>query len=128
MSPINALAPISVEELLDDVFAEHVAGAPLTEAEALDVSLRIAPHQVGERSLVRNLLNALYRVNVLNVLQARRQPRMHAENLTVYGRCNGQVVKQIRKLLPYHLTPILALTLSKESVHLCSLAGLVIAS
>ena len=57
---------VGVQESFTDILPEHEACSPLGDTESLHVSLRVAPHEVGERTLMRNLLYSLDRFDVID--------------------------------------------------------------
>ena len=72
MRSVNAVHVILLKEPQANIFAENVAGSTGRDAEALGVTLGIAPHQICKRSFVRNFLHALNLLDVIDLLNGRR--------------------------------------------------------
>lgn len=72
---------VVVVELLRDVLAERVAGAARRDAPAAAI-VRIRPQQIAHRTLVRHLLDAIQRADVLERIDRRRQATVQAKDLT----------------------------------------------
>ena len=67
-------------ELIADVGAETVPGTPGRNAPPLPI-VWVAPQQITDGSLVRHFLNAVQLSNIVEGVDARRQPPMQTEDL-----------------------------------------------
>ena len=67
-------------ELRDDVAAKQVARAARAEAPPVNV-LRVAPHEVAHRAVVWHLLLAVDHADLVQSVDGRREPTVHAKDL-----------------------------------------------
>mmetsp|Transcript_18257 Transcript_18257/g.47080 ORF Transcript_18257/g.47080 Transcript_18257/m.47080 type:complete len:290 (-) Transcript_18257:265-1134(-) len=118
---------VGVVELLGNVRPECVPSAARRDAPSHPV-VRIAPHQIAHRALVRDLLHAVERADLVERVDRRRQPAVGAEDLVLDKRCKRQVVEQVGERLPHGRAAVLAQALVVEAVHLRDLPALVIAA
>mmetsp|Transcript_36448 Transcript_36448/g.35301 ORF Transcript_36448/g.35301 Transcript_36448/m.35301 type:complete len:236 (+) Transcript_36448:293-1000(+) len=128
MRPINLRHFVFVEEAIDNVCAEHVAGASGAEGEAGVVGVGVAPHQIGKGPFMGDLLEPLDLLDVLYVLEGGGEAGMDAEDGVVDDGGDGEEVEQVREVLPHRRRPILPLAFRVEAVDLGDLSGFVVAS
>lgn len=75
-----------------------------------------------------HLLFAVDGTNLIQVLDGRTQTAVHAEYLSVYDSRQAQVVKDLGAVAPHSHRAVFAQAFVIESVDLCDLPGLVVAS
>ena len=81
----RAARTVDLIELVDHGAAEKPACSPRADGEALDV-LRVRPHEVAERALVRHLRHPLDGSDLVERPNVRREAAVHAQHLPVYQR------------------------------------------
>lgn len=101
--------------------------SPWTYCPSLHL-LRIAPHQVTERSFVRNLLRSSNHSNLIQGPDLRTQPTMNAENLPINNGCQCKEVKDLTARFPHRGVAVFLLAFFVEAVDLRDLAGFVVAA
>lgn len=116
---------VGVVEGLGDVEPERVAGAARADPPAAAV-VGVGPQQVAHGPLVRHLLDAVELADVVERVDAGRQPAVQAKHLVVDQRRQRQVVKQVREQAPGLGGAVFAQALVVEPVHLRDLARLVV--
>lgn len=121
---------VFMKEPVDDVYPEHVPGAPRGQSEACVawVWVGIGPHEVSEGSLVRDFLHSLNLFDIRYMLYGRRKACMHAKDWVVYDCGDWQVVEEVGEKLPDCRVAIFPLTFSVETVHLSDLSSFMIPS
>jgi hypothetical protein len=77
---------------------------------------------------VRYFLNSKNLIDVLDLVEGRRQAAMDSKDFLVDDGSNGQVVKNISVKLPHFGVSILGLTLSVEAINLSDLSRLMVSS
>lgn len=88
----------------------------------------IAPYQVTECTLMRNLLSSGDNPDLINGPDFGTEPAMYAENGSVHDRSEDQEVKDLTACLPHRCVSVFCLTFLVEAVDLCDLSGFVVAS
>ena len=119
---------VFLEESLANVLAEDVAGAASGHAEPIRVCFGITPHEIGEGALVRNLLHSLNVLDVIDVLDGRRQAAMHCKDLVINNRADRQIVKHISEHGPDSRITILLLALELEPINCSDLPCFVVSA
>ena len=118
---------VVVVEGLRDVLAERVSRASRRYAPSAPV-IRVGPEQVAHGPLVRHLLYAVERPDVVERVDAGREAAVEAEDLVVDQRGEGEVVEEVGEVFPHVGVAVLAQALVVEAVDLRDLAGLVVAT
>jgi hypothetical protein len=77
---------------------------------------------------MRHFLLSINRSNAVKLLQLRRQPSMHTEDLFINESCKTHVVKQLCTVSPDIHTSILPYTLVIEAIYLSDLSAFMVAS
>lgn len=119
--------PVDVEELLDDLRAERVACPAGREGELVALRVRVAPDQVRHGALVGDLAEAVDDLDLVDAVDARAQPAVHAEDLVVDDDGEGEEVEHVGEVVPDVGVAVLAVALGVEAVGLRHPAGLVVA-
>jgi len=128
MRPIYLRHFVFVEETVDDVGAEHIASTPGAHGEARVVGVGVAPHQIRKRPFMRDLLEPLYLLYVLYVLDGGRETGVHAEDGVVDYGSYWQEIEQVSEVLPHCWRPELSLTLCVEAINLRDLPCFMVSS
>lgn len=118
---------VVVVEGLGDILAKSVTRTSRRDAPSAPV-IRVGPEQVAHGTLVRHLLYAVERPDVVERVDAGREAAVQAEDLVVDERGEGEVVEEVGEVLPHVGVAVLAEALIVESVHLRDLPGLVVAA
>lgn len=124
----DVVHPVDVEELLHNLRAERVPRAAGREGELVALRVRVAPDKVGHGSLVRDLAEAVDDLDLVDAVDARAQPAVHAEDLVVDDDGEGEEVEHIGEVVPHIGVAVLAVALGVEAVGLRHAAGLVVAA
>lgn len=119
---------VDLEELLDDLGAEGVAGAAGAEAELVALAVRVAPDEVGHGALVGDLAEAVDDLDLVDGVDAGRQAAVHAEDLVVDDDRQRQEVEHVGEVVPHVGVAVLARALGVEAVRLRHAARLVVAA
>jgi hypothetical protein len=127
MGSCNEGKTIVMVERLGDILAKSVARTTRGYAPATPV-IWVGPKQVTHWALMRHLLYAVERSNVIQCVDAWRQATMQTEDLVVDQGSKREVVEEVRKVLPDVGVAVLAQAFIVEAVDLGDLAGLVIAA
>ena len=114
-------------ELCDDVAAEEVAGAARREPPPVNV-LRIRPHQVAHRAVVRHLLLPVDDADLVERVDRGREAAVDAEDLVLDDGREREVVEDLGAIPPHVDRTVLAQALVVEAVDLRDLPALVVAS
>ena len=88
------------QKLCDDILTKCEANASIILAPTDDVLIGIRPQQIAQQARVRYVSRPHNTLNLLHVLQLRGEAAMHAEDLLVDDRGNGQAVEAISERLP----------------------------
>jgi hypothetical protein len=128
MSSVNTGEGVLLEESLAHILSEDVSCTPGRDTESKFVSLRVAPHEVCKRALVRNFLHSENLVDILDLMKGGRETPVDSKDLSVDNGSNGEVVEHVSEELPNFWVSILGLTLSIEAIDLGDLSSLVVAT
>lgn len=119
---------IKMEEFFQHFSTENIPCPSGRDSKAHLILLRITPHQITKRAIMRYLLEPIQSLHLLHRLNQRGQPSMHSKYLFIDASCNGKIIKNISKMLPYQCIPIFGLTLHIEAIVLGDCPCLMIAS
>jgi hypothetical protein len=95
--------------------------------KTLDV-IRIRPHEVAVGTLVRDLLDSLQDLNLVDGTQGRRETSVDTQHAPINHRSKIQIIEDLHAILPGVGVAVLAHALLEEAVDLSDLSGLVIAT
>mmetsp|Transcript_39431 Transcript_39431/g.127608 ORF Transcript_39431/g.127608 Transcript_39431/m.127608 type:complete len:282 (-) Transcript_39431:86-931(-) len=123
----DELEVVCVQELVGDVGTKDVAGAARGDAPALDVVVRVGPHQVAHRAVVRDLLLPVDDADLVEGVDGGGEAAVHAEDLVLDQRRERQVVEDLCAVPPDVDRAVLAQALVVKAVHLRDLPRLVVA-
>mmetsp|Transcript_20130 Transcript_20130/g.47559 ORF Transcript_20130/g.47559 Transcript_20130/m.47559 type:complete len:311 (+) Transcript_20130:506-1438(+) len=118
---------VLLQELADNVGAEGVRHAAVVLCPARDVRVRVGPHQIAKQACVRHVRRPHDVLNLLHALQVWREAGVHAEDLLVDHRRDGQHVEHLLELLP-KLDVVSPLALVVEAVDAVDRGALVVAA
>lgn len=116
---------VVVVEGLGNILAKGVAGATGRDTPAAAI-VGVGPQQVAHGALVWHLLDPVERPNVVERVDAGREASVKAEDLVVDQGCEGEVVEQVREVLPHVGVAVLAQALVVKAVDLRDLPRLVV--
>ena len=102
-------------------------GTSRREAPARDL-LRVGPHQIAHRAVVRHLLLAVDGADLVERVDGRAQAPVDAEDAVVDDGRQAQEVEDLRAVLPDVHGTVLSQALVVEAVDLRDLAALVVAA
>lgn len=114
-------------ELSGDLIAEQPTSATWTHSPGINV-FGVAPHQVAECSLVRNLLGSGDDPDLINSPDLRAEATVHTQNGPIHNGSEDKEVENLAACLPNRGVAILCLTFLVEPVNLGNLPGLVVPS
>ena len=123
----DKLKVVDVVELSRHLRAEEPAGSAWRDSPSVDV-FRIGPHEVTERTLVRNLHAAINKADLIKSLDFRGETTVDAENFAFDDGTDTEVVEDLTAVLPGVDVAVLAHGLFVETVDRGDAASLVIAS
>ena len=123
----NELEIVNVIELSRHFRAEEPARSAWGDSPSVDV-FRIGPHEVTERTLVRNLHAAINKANLIKSLNFRGEATMNAEDLALDDGTDSEVVEDFTAVLPGVDIAVLTHCLLIEAVDRGDTARLMIAS
>ena len=126
MRPEHSIHFVDVKEFLCDVLAKIKARAPGGDDEAFAARIRVGPHEVGQRPVSRNLLEALEYADLVQHVGRGGEAAVHAEDPVVYDRRDRQVIEHVHKVLPHVGAPVFFAALGIKAVDLRRLPRLVI--
>jgi len=124
----NVCHGVDLEELLDDLCAKGVTGSSWTQRELVAVGVRITPNQVGHRTFVWNLSEAVDDLDLIDAMDAGRQTAVDAEDLVVDDAGEGEVVEHVGEVVPNSSVAVLAAAFRVETVGLGDSSRLVVAA
>lgn len=127
MRPRNQLQAVHMVELACHLIPEQPAGPAGRNRPRLHI-LRVAPHQVAERTLVRDLLGASDDADLVEGADFRAQAAVHAEDFTVNDGGEDEEVEDLAAGFPDGGVAVFLLALLVEAVHLGDLARFVVAA
>lgn len=96
----NGLEPVDMVELGRDLVAKEPARPTGTHSPGIDV-LRVAPHEVAEGPLVRDLLGPRHDADLVDRADLGAQPAVHAEHRAVDDGGQHQEVEDLAARLPH---------------------------
>lgn len=114
-------------ELSGDLIAEQPSSATWTDSPGINV-FGVAPHQIAECSLVRNLLGSGDDPDLINSPDLRTEAAVHTQNGPIDNGSEDKEVEYLAASLPHRGVAILCLTFLIEPVDLGDLPGLVVPS
>ena len=94
--------------LLGDLGAKEVASTTRADGPVIDV-VRVGPDKVAKCTLVRDLLVAVDRPDLVDSGHVRREAAVHAKDPAVHQRCDRQQVKDLGAIPPRIRVPVLVL-------------------
>lgn len=127
MRPAYQLDFVFPVELLNDVTSKQVACASRTDLPAWRV-IWIAPHEVAHGSIMGHFLFSVNASDLVERVDRRTQPAMHAEDFIIDDCCQSQVVEDGGAISPHVGRSVLAQALVVETVHLRDLSALMVAA
>ena len=125
MCPADQSQSVGVIEVLRNVLPKGVPCPSGTDAPPTPV-IGIRPEEVTHGSFVRYFLQAVQRTDVVQGVNARAEASMEGEDLPIHKRSEGEVVKQICKVLPHVGVSVLSEALIVEPIHLRDLPALMV--
>ena len=119
---------VHLQEVLHDGRAKRVAGAAWGDGKLLLVWIWVGPHEVGHRPLVRDLAEAVDDLDLVDVVDRRREAAVQAKDPVVDHDREREEVEHVGKVLPHVRVGVLAHALGIEAVRLRHGAALVVAA
>eukprot|EP00961_Rhodomonas_salina_P141379 1903451-Rhodomonas_salina.2 len=123
----NQLDLVGLVELRRDVSSKQVPSAARAQAPAVNV-LGVRPHEVAHGPVVRDLLLAVYRADLVERVDGGRESAVDAEDLAFDQRREREVVEHFCAVSPHVHRAILAQALVIEPIHLRDLPALVVSA
>jgi hypothetical protein len=127
MCSCNQSQAVVVIECLRNILSKCVARTTGRNAPTTSV-IGITPEQIAHGPLVGNFLEPVERANVVERVDRRTETTMQTEDLIFDQGSKGQVIEQVGKIFPDVRVAVLSQTLVVEAIHLCDLAGFVVAT
>ena len=123
MRPADKFDVVLLQELVDDVVPEREAYAPVVVAPPLVVLLGVAPQEVAQEALVRNLGRPVDLLYFLEGLQVGTQPPVHAQDLGLHQGGDGDAVEAADEPLvqPVAVPPLALVVEAVDLVHVLAL-------
>lgn len=128
MGPVDPFHVVLLEELFAHIFSKDVACASSRNTEALSLILRIRPHEVSERPFMRYFLDSIDSLDVVYLLDSRRETAMHSKESIVDDSPDREEIEDISEHRPYLWVAVLLLAFQLEPIDSRDLASLVVAS
>jgi len=128
MGAQNMVHAIHLEELPDHLRPKGISGAPRAQRELVPLRVRVRPHQIRHRALVRDLPEAVDDFDLVDGVDAGREAAVHAEDLVADDDGQRQEVEHVGEVVPDVGVAVLAGTLGVEAVGLCDAPRLVVAA
>ena len=117
MGASNEADAINVIEFRGDLSAEQPSGTARGNRPGLAGQvLRVRPHEIAERTLVRDLLLSINESNLVEGLDLGRQAAMHAVNFIFDDSADGKMIEDLHGVLPRIGVAVLAGSLFVEAV------------
>lgn len=116
MSAGDQLQSIYVAEVASDLGSEDPPSSSCIDGPIFDV-LWVGPHQIAERSLMRDFNLAIDCPDLIDGLDFGAESTMHAEDLAINDCSNGQVIKDLSTVLPRVRVAILPINLIIKSIN-----------
>lgn len=88
----------------------------------------IGPHQIAECTLVRNLLCTSNHADLVQSPDLRAQSTVDTQDLAVNDGAQGHEIEDLAAGLPYRRTSVFLEAFFVKPIHLCDLAGFVVAT
>lgn len=101
---------------LQHLLAEDVAGPAWRDHKACLSLLGVTPHQVAERTVVRNFLEPVQALDLIDGLDEGGEPAVHREDVGVGDGADGKKVEEVSVQLPHSRAAELVLALHVEAV------------
>lgn len=114
-------------ELGGNLIAEQPASATRTHSPRIDV-LGVAPHQVTECTLVRNLLGSGDNPDLIDSPDLGAEAAVHTQDGSIHNGGKDEKIKYLAACFPNRSVAILRLTFLVEAINLGNLPRLVISS
>lgn len=127
MRPRNQLQAVHVVELACYLIPKQPPGPPRRNRPRLHI-LRVAPHQVAERTFVRDLLGASDDADLVEGADLGAQAAVHAEHFAVDDGGEDEEVEDLAASFPDGGVAVFLLALLVEAVDLGDLARFVVAA
>lgn len=127
MSSRNSLQAIDVVELGGNLIAKEPAGTTRAYCPRVDV-LGVAPYQVTECTLMRNLLSSGDNPDLIDSPDLGTETAVNTENSAVHNRSEDKEVEDLAAGLPDRCVAILCLAFLVEAVDLSDLPRLVVSA
>lgn len=121
VSAADQLQLVAVHEVLCDQRSEQPARTAGTLSPCVHV-FGIAPHQITEGTLVRDLDAAVDGSDLIQSLDLRAESTVNAQNRLVHNRCDGEQVEDTTAVLPGVDVAVLGEALVIEAVNLRNLS------
>jgi hypothetical protein len=118
---------VVVVERFGDVLPKGVASTTRRDSPSAPV-IWVRPEQVAHWSLVGYFLNTVEGADVVQRVNARREPTVQTKDLVVDQGGEGKVVEEVGEVFPDISVAIFSKALVVEAVYLCNLTRLVIAA
>lgn len=118
---------VDMIEFLSYLWSEQPSGTPRRHSPCFDI-LWIWPHEVTERSFVRNFHSSIDESYLVNSLDLWGETSMDAEYLALYNSSDPKVIENFSAVLPWVCISILSDSLIIETIYCCDLASLMISS
>ena len=127
MRACDQFQAVHVVELGGHLVTKQPAGATRTHGPCFDL-LWVAPHQVAESALMRDLLGASDHTNLVKRTNLWREAAMHAKDFTINKGGEGKEIEHLCRGFPDGGVAIFLMTFFIEPVDLGDLSRLVIAT
>lgn len=127
VSSRNCLQAVDVVELGGNLITKEPASATRTHGPRIDV-FRIAPYQVTESTLMRNLLSSGDNPDLIDGPDLGAETAVDTKDGAVHNRSENQEIKHLATCLPNRCVAVLCLTFLVEPVYLRDLPGLVVST
>ena len=127
MRSADEVEVVAGQKLCDGVGAKSVGHAPVVLPPALDVFVRVRPQQVAQEAGVGDVRGARDALDLVQGLEFRGQPAVHAQDLLVDERGDGQAVEAVGEGLP-EADRVAPLALVVEAVDAVDGGALVVAA
>lgn len=122
----DELYAVGLVKLLDSILAKEEPRAARRDAPVGDAVVGVGPQELAHGAVVRHLLLAVEGADVVEVVDARGEAAVDAEDLAVHERRERHVVEELRAVAPHVGVPELADALVVEAVRLRDLPALVV--
>jgi len=127
MSAGNAHEVVGMVELLRDVLSERITSTSRGDTPTASV-IRIRPQKIADRAFMRDFLNSVKLLDLIEGIDTRREPSMEAEDGVVDDGSEGEVVEQLSEVHPDIGVSVLSEALIVEAVHLGDLTDFMVTS